>query len=101
MARDSLPTPPSWLVEMIIGVLRHASIRAALVEAVAEALPAQGERSGLLTSDQLCEALRISRSKLDGLVVAGLPHVMVGSARRFQLDEVVAHLRAREQVRAA
>lgn len=94
---SSLPSPPAWLVEMILAVLRHASVRAALADVLCDALPQRTERAGLLTSDELCESLKISRSKLDTMISDGLPHVMVGSVRRFDLAEVVAHLRATQQ----
>jgi hypothetical protein len=97
MARDSQPSAPSWLVELVTAVLKHAAVKAALAEVLDEMSPAQSERPELLTPDGLCTQLQISRSKLDGLVAAGLPYVTVGSTKRFRLHEVINHLRSREE----
>jgi len=51
----------------------------------------------LLTPDDLCAALKISRRTLARLVACGLPPaVTVNSRRRYRLPDVEAWLRARE-----
>lgn len=52
----------------------------------------------LLTPDDLCAALKISRRTLARLVACGLPPaVTVNSRRRYRLPDVEAWLREREQ----
>lgn len=101
MARDSQPSAPTWLVELVTAVLKHAAVKAALAEVMAEVAPAQGERRETLTSDELCDQLRISRSKLDTLVSVGLPCIKVGSARRFILAEAIQWAREHSEGKAA
>lgn len=51
----------------------------------------------LLTPDDLCAALKVSRRTLARLVACGLPPaVTVNSRRRYRLPEVEAWLRERE-----
>lgn len=101
MARDSQPSAPAWLVELVTAVLRHAAVKAALAEVLDELSPAQAERPELLTPDGLCAQLQISRSKLDGLVLAGLPYVTVGSTKRFILAEAIQWARSHDERKVA
>jgi excisionase family DNA binding protein len=43
----------------------------------------------LLTSQELCASLRISRTTLYRYVLAGMPHLGHGRLRRFSSDEVL------------
>lgn len=86
-------TALGWLVPLVATVLRADPIREALAEVLAGAIPARQPAPALLTSDELAQQLRISRSKLDELAKEGLPFVRVGSTRRYELAEVLNWLR--------
>lgn len=86
---------PSLLVQML-----RDEVRAAVAEALAEATPARQPPPALLTSDELAQSLKVSRSKLDELVRAGLPHVRCGATRRFEFDRVLTWLREQSEVAA-
>jgi excisionase family DNA binding protein len=43
----------------------------------------------LLTSQELCSSLKISRTTLHRYVLAGMPHLGHGRLRRFSSDEVL------------
>lgn len=92
---------PAWLVASALALLRAEPIREALAEVLAERLPAQSERPTLLTSDELAESLKVSRSKLDELVRSGLPHLKVGATRRFEFERVLSWLRSQRAQEAA
>lgn len=94
-------TALAWLVPLVATVLRADPIREALAEVLAGAAPAQSERPALLTSDELAESLKVSRSKLDELVRSGLPHLRVGATRRFEFERVLAYLREQSDQEAA
>lgn len=93
--------PADAIAELVASLLRSEPVRTALAEVLAEVTPSQTIAPAVLTSDELCEALRISRSKLDGLVGAGLPYLRVGSTRRYQLSAVLEWLREQDEQEAA
>lgn len=49
-----------------------------------------------LSTGELMETLSISRSTINRLVKRGLPHIWVGSVRRFPVSDVIAWLKKRE-----
>jgi phage terminase Nu1 subunit (DNA packaging protein) len=49
----------------------------------------------LLTAKQLADHLNISRRTLHNRILDGLPVIRIGSCQRFDLPEVMAHLRNR------
>ncbi|MBI2988102.1 MAG: helix-turn-helix domain-containing protein [Deltaproteobacteria bacterium] len=53
-------------------------------------------RDEYVSTAELMDALSISRSTVNRLVKRGLPHIWVGSVRRFPLTEVVRWLKGRE-----
>lgn len=53
-------------------------------------------RDRFLSTSGVMETLSISRSTVNRLVKKGLPHVWVGSVRRFPVSEVIAWLKKRE-----
>lgn len=78
---------------LFVQMLRE-QVKEAVAEALAEVVPArQPAAPALLTSDELAQSLKVSRSKLDELVRAGLPFVKVGSTRRYELAEVLNWLK--------
>lgn len=87
---------------LIATTLREAlnceDVRSELREIIREAVTTSPDVTNrdLLTPDELCAQLSISRSKLDSLNTAGIPHVRVGSVRRYILAEVIGWLRAQE-----
>lgn len=101
MARDDRDDAPSWLIDVVVAVLGSERVRQVLVDTLLPFLHVDHERPELLTSDELCAQLRISRSKLDTLVLCGLPSMRVGSTKRFRLGEVVDWLRAQGEGKAA
>ncbi len=62
-----------------------------IVESLGEGRPPRK----LLDSSELAQALGVSGPTIKKLVAQGLPHTMVGSCRRFDLDEVIGWLRER------
>lgn len=88
---------PSWLVASALALLRAEPIREALAEVLAEVVPARQPAPELMTSDELAQSLKVSRSKLDELVRAGLPHVRCGATRRFEFDRVLTWLREQSE----
>lgn len=46
-----------------------------------------------LSTGELMDALSISRSTINRLVKRGLPHIWVGSIRRFPLQEIIKWLK--------
>ena len=52
-----------------------------------------------VTPSELRSSLNISRSTLRRLVEKGCPHILVQSARRFAIEEVLAWLREQHKVR--
>lgn len=92
---------PSWLVASALALLRAEPIREALAEVLAEVVPARQPAPELMTSDELAQSLKVSRSKLDELVRSGLPHLRVGATRRFELERVLAYLREQSDQEAA
>ncbi|HDT14510.1 MAG TPA: DNA-binding protein [Candidatus Aminicenantes bacterium] len=46
----------------------------------------------LVSVEELAEELRVSRSTVNRLVRAGLPHIKIGRLVRFRMDRVVAFL---------
>ena len=100
MPRDEQSSAPPWLVDVVVAVLDSGRVRQVLANALGELLQADRERPELSTADELCAQLRISRSKLDALVAAGLPSIRVGSTRRFRLADVIVWLRSQDEGRA-
>lgn len=50
-----------------------------------------------LSTGELMETLSISRSTINRLVKRGLPHIWVGSIRRFPLQEIIKWLKNDQQ----
>lgn len=65
-----------------------------MTEAVAEALAAHDGRPALLDRTALARALTCSPSHVDNLRKRGLPTVLLGEAKRFDLAAVLAWLQA-------
>jgi len=53
-------------------------------------------RKRLLTIDEIGEYLQVSRTTVYKLLDQGMPNYRVGHVARFDVDEVLAWLRARE-----
>ena len=53
-------------------------------------------RGRFLAISELMDTLSISRSTVNRLVKRGLPHIWVGSVRRFPVSEVIVWLKKRE-----
>ena len=49
----------------------------------------------MLNKKELAKELNISESMVNKLIAKGLPHIKVGSAVRFNLDEVIKWLKER------
>ena len=71
--RDEPLTAIGWLVPIVATVLRAEPVREALADALSNVPLGKERKHGMLTPDQLCDALQISRSKLDGLIRSGNP----------------------------
>lgn len=96
MSNNGLP----FLLKQL-GQLARMALKEVVLEALAEAQPAKPTLPGLLTPDELCEAIRVSRSKLDSLLKEGLPYVKCGSTKRYDLDQVKAWMRSQGNEEAA
>ncbi len=61
--------------------------------------PASG-LTGWVTETELASHLRISRRHLNNLRKCGLPHILLGSSVRFDLQEVEQFVRSRRRLSA-
>lgn len=82
--------PLTAALETVLGPI----VRTAVAEAMEDHDRPQAQPE-LLTAVQLCEKLQISRNTLGRLQHEGLPRVMVLDAPRYDLDDVMAWLKAR------
>ena len=72
-----------------------AIVRDAVADVLQEVIPPG--QSPLLDRAALAKALAVSTSTVDRLARGGLPHLLVGDAKRFELSRVVGYLQARKQ----
>jgi hypothetical protein len=104
MARDEHGGLPHRFIEVAaefaVALLGVERVRQAVADTFVPLLRDERARPALLTSEQLCEQLQISRSKLDALLTIGLPNVRVGSTRRYELTEVTSWLRSQDEGRS-
>jgi excisionase family DNA binding protein len=54
-------------------------------------------RDQFVGTQELMNTLSISRSTVNRLVKRGMPHIWIGSARRFPLREVIEWLKSDQQ----
>lgn len=91
MSRGAAPVDPfAPLVEAVATRLADRLLDG-LIPALAEAV--SQPRPELITPADLAMALSVSSATVTRLVQRGCPHVLLGSARRFRLAEVVAWLK--------
>lgn len=72
-------------------------VRDAVSDAIAELRAAEAVRPELLTVDQLCASIQVSRGTLHRLRSEGLPCVLVGDSPRFRLGAVLEWLEQRTE----
>jgi hypothetical protein len=70
-------------------------VRAAVADAIAEMAPTE-PRPELLTVEDICRELQVSRATLHKLRGEGLPTLTVGDSPRFRIAEVLAWLREKK-----
>lgn len=90
--------PPDPLTAALASMLRPL-VRQAVAEALAEHEHGAAPIPALLTVDQVCASLQISRASLHRLRLEGLPVVMVLDSPRFRLDDVLQWLDQRTRQR--
>lgn len=71
-----------------------ASRVATRLATLAAEAPSQADRGDLLTRDQLCTKLHISKPTLTRRMREGLPYVSIGESPRFDLPKVMEWLEA-------
>lgn len=93
--------PPSKAPELVVQ-MTTTDLRALVAEAVAEGLAAHEptQPPALLTTDQLCSALQVSRSTLYAMRDRGMPVTYVLDSPRFSLSAVLEWLNDSQQLRA-
>lgn len=103
--RVDIPLSPAQAESLKAGAPVE-KIKQGLIEGISLSLVEKGEEGSvlsltfkfrgslqLLTSNEVCQMLRISRSTLDKLVKTGaMPSYRIRRQRRFQLDEVLEYL---------
>jgi predicted DNA-binding transcriptional regulator AlpA len=77
--------------------LTVAELKALVAEEVRVALAERRGAPRLLTREQVCEALQISLSTIARLQREGMPCVRIYEAPRFELENVVAWMKARNE----
>jgi excisionase family DNA binding protein len=85
--------PPDPLATALAQVLEPI-VRRAVADALADQQPSE-PLPALLTVDQLCTQLGVSRTTLHRLRAEGLPCIMIGDSPRGSLPDVLAWLKAR------
>lgn len=87
--------PSPSIVDVLRAVMGDV-VRDAVREALAGAAPAAPAAPALLTRAQLAAALGVCQRSVSLLVAEGMPCLLVGEARRFELGRVLAWLETRD-----
>lgn len=96
-ARQAAATPAPALALVVIAPEALAELVTGAVATALEGATTSGPQP-LLDRAALGKALGVSTSTVDRLVLRGLPHLVVGDAKRFERDPVLAWLRSQEGV---
>jgi excisionase family DNA binding protein len=89
---------PARLVVLTPDELRE-HVREAVADALAEFHAEEAPRPELLTVEQLCHALQISRATLHRLREEGLPELRLGDSLRFRMPDVLTWIEQRSRKR--
>ncbi len=100
----SAPPPPDPLAAALVAALRPMVaevVREALAEFAESYVPpvAREPKRDLLTTDQACAVLQVTRGTLSNWRAGGCPCVMLGDSPRFRIADVIrwSEQRARER----
>jgi excisionase family DNA binding protein len=94
--RPSLPADPlGEALARVLGPMLEPMIKRVMIETLAEVQAAEPPGRRLHDAREVGVAIDASRATVYRLVEEGLPYVLVGDTRKFDLDEVLAWLKAR------